>query len=293
MSSRYEAEPSATWNGWGVVVCVASFGLGIVAASDNGPTVMQPSELRVCADPNNLPFSNRAGQGFENQIAELIARDLGVTLSYTWMPERTGFLRNTLDAGRCDVVTGVPSGDSRLLTTSPYYRSTYVFVQRADRGPPIRSFSDPRLTHFRIGIHVIGDDYNSLPPGVALAKRGLERQVSGFSLYGDYSSPSPPHELIQAVADSQIDLAIVWGPLAGYFGRLSGKPLAITPVPASEGGGAARFTYDIAMGVRRGDSALRHTLDVALAQRRTEIAAILARYGVPVVVADQELATRR
>lgn len=293
MSSRYEAEPSVSWSGWGVAVCVASFSLGIVAAADNGPTVMQPGELRVCADPNNLPFSNQAGQGFENQIAELIARDLGVTLSYTWMPERTGFLRNTLEAGRCDVVIGVPSADSRLLTTSPYYRSTYVFVQRADQGPPIRSFSDPRLKQLRIGIHVIGDDYNSLPPGVALARRGLERQISGFSLYGDYSRPSPPHELIQAVTDGQIDLAIAWGPLAGYFARLSAKPLSVTPVPATEGGGAAQFTYDIAMGVRRNDSAFRHTLDVALAERRTEIAAILARYGVPVVAAGQEFATWR
>jgi mxaJ protein len=293
MSSRYESEPSVVWNGWGFAVCVASFSLGIVAAADNGPTVMEPGEFRVCADPNNLPFSNRAGQGFENQIAELIARDLGLTLSYTWMPERNGFLRNTLDSGRCDVVTGITSGDSRLLTTSPYYRSTYVFVQRADQGPVIRSFSDPRLKQLRIGIHVIGDDYNSLPPGVALAKRGLEHQVSGFSLYGNYAEPSPPHQLIQAVADGQIDLAIAWGPLAGYFAKMSGKPLIITPVPASEGGGAARFTYDIAMGVRRGDSALRHTLDIALAERHTEIAAILARYGVPVAVADQELANRR
>ena len=264
----------------------------MVAASDNGPSIPQAPELRVCADPDDLPFSNAAAQGFENEIVEMIARDLGVVLSYAWMPEQNDLLHNTLDTGRCDVVLGVSSGDSQVLTTRPYYRSTYVFVQRADRGTPVRSLSDPRLERLRIGIQEIGGDYNSLPPGVALARRGLEQQISAFTLYGEDAPVSSSHDLIQAVADGRIDLAIAWGPLAGYFARVSGKLLEITPVPTSEGSGATQFAYDIAMGVRRDDSALRYTLDDALSRRHTEIAAILARYGVPIVPPDPKLVSR-
>jgi mxaJ protein len=281
MLSRLESEPSVVWNGMGIAVCLAAFGLGIVAASDHGPILPKTPELRICADPNNLPFSNRAAQGFENEIAELIAQDLGVALSYTWIPERNSFFRNTLDDGRCDVVLGVPSSGSRLLTTQPYYRSTYVFVQRASLTDPIRSLSDPRLGQLRIGINMRGDEFNSLPPGIALVSRGLDDRMS------------PPHEQIQAVADGRIDLAIDRGPLAGYFARISSQPLALTPVPSGKGAAAAQLTYDIAMGVRRNDSALRHALDGALSRRHTEIAAILAQYGVPVVTADPELANRR
>jgi len=269
MLSRPESKPSDVWNGWRIAVCLAAFGLGTVAASENGPLWPPTPELRICADPNNLPFSNRAAQGFENEIAELIAQDLGVALSYTWIPERNSLLRTTLNDGRCDVVLGVTSSDSRMLTTQPYYRATYVFVQRASLTDPIRSLSDPRLGQLRIGIHVIGDEFN-----------GLDDRRS-------------PHELIQAVADGRIDLAIAWGPLAAYFARISGKPLALTPVPAGQGAAAGQLSYDIAMGVRRNDSALRNALDGALSRRHTEIAAILAQYGVPVVAADPELASRR
>jgi ABC-type amino acid transport substrate-binding protein len=177
------------------------------------------------------------------------------------------------------VVLGVSSSDSHLLTTRPYYRSSYVFVQRADRGTPVRSLEDPRLEQLRVGIQEIGGDY--IPPAVALARRGFQRQIS--------VSESSSHDLIQAVADGRIDLAIAWGPLA----KVNGTPLTITPVPVSDTTGSARFAYDIAMGVGRNDSALRYALDQALLQRHTEIAAILARYGVPIVSPDPELATRK
>jgi mxaJ protein len=237
-------------------------------------------ELRVCADPNNLPFSDRRATGFDDRIATLLAGALGARVTYTWQPERRGFLRETLNAGRCDLVLGVPARDDRVLTTRPYYRSGYVFVQR--RGArPIRSFDDPRLRSLRVGIHVIGDDYNSLPPGVALARRGIVRNVVGYSIYGNYAREAPPADLIRAVANGEVDVAVAWGPLAGYFARRSGRPLELSPVPPDSVNRAATFVYDIAAGVRRGDTALRSAIDGALARRAGEVRAILAQYGVP------------
>ncbi len=246
-------------------------------------SALAAGDLRVCADPNNLPFTDKAGAGFDNAIAELVARELGARVSYVWHPERHGFLRETLNAGRCDVVLGVPAATGQLLTTRPYYRSGYVFVQRrGDRhGAPVRSFDDPRLARLRVGIHVIGDDYNSLPPGVALARRGIVKNVVGYSIYGNYDRPSPPADLIRAVERGDVDVAIAWGPLAGYFAKRSTVPLALTPVPAGGAGGAAQFVYDIAAGVRRGDTAMRARVDGALARRHAQVEAILAQYGVP------------
>jgi hypothetical protein len=135
----------------------------------------------VCADPNNLPFSDRSGAGFENRIADVLAHALEVPVRYTWWAQRRGFIRSTLNAGQCDVVIGIAAGDDQVATTRPYYRSTYVFVTRRSMRPAVVSFDDPRLRNMRIGIHVIGADYNSLPPGVALARRGLVRNVVGYS----------------------------------------------------------------------------------------------------------------
>jgi quinoprotein dehydrogenase-associated probable ABC transporter substrate-binding protein len=186
-------------------------------ARPNGRVALTPLALRVCADPNNLPFSNEAQQGFENRIATLIATDLGVPLRYTWWPERRGFVRNTLKARLCDVVMEVPAAYELTERTAPYYRSTYVFVTRADRHLTIRSFDDPALRHLRIGIHMMGDDYANSPAAIALARRGLAGQVVPFMIYGDYSKPDPPAEIIRAVANDSIDVAVAWGPLAGYF----------------------------------------------------------------------------
>src|SRR5690242_9292188 len=115
--------------------------------------------LRVCADPNNLPFSNQQQEGFENKIADLIAREMNATVDYTWWAQRRGFIRNTLEAGQCDVVMGLPLGFEMAATTSPYYRSTYVFVYKKDRGLNLQSFDDPALRHLRIGVQLIGDDF--------------------------------------------------------------------------------------------------------------------------------------
>jgi quinoprotein dehydrogenase-associated probable ABC transporter substrate-binding protein len=260
-----------------VALCAAALPL----ARATVPPPERPA-LRVCADPNNLPFSNRRGEGFENRIAELLARDMGLPLEYTWWPQRRGFIRNTLNAGRCDLVTGVPAGFDPVRTTRPYYRSTYVFVTRRDRGLRIRSLDDPVLHRVKVGIHLIGDDYANPPPAEALARRGIIRNVVGYSIYGDYSRPDPPADLVRAVAKGDVDVAIVWGPLAGYFARHVSTPLDLTPVkPAVDG--ALPFVFEIAMGVRRGDSAAAARLERELARRRPEIRKILRAYGVPVV----------
>jgi mxaJ protein len=237
--------------------------------------------LRVCADPNNLPFSNERGEGFENKIAELVARELHATLEYTWWAQRRGFVRNTLAAGACDVLISVPEGFERALTTTPYYRSTYVFVSPKAKRYALRSFDDPRLRRLRIGVQMVGDDYANTPPAHALARRGIVRNVAGYTLYGDYRQPDPPARIIDAVARGEVDVAVVWGPLAGYFARRSRVPLEVTPVSPRVDPPRLPLTFAIAMGVRQGNVALRDSLQLVLDRRGAEIGRILDDYGVP------------
>jgi quinoprotein dehydrogenase-associated probable ABC transporter substrate-binding protein len=240
-------------------------------------------ELKVCADPNNLPFSKRQGEGFENKIASVIGADLGLPVRYTWWPQRRGFLRNTLNFGRCDVVLGVPAGFAAVLATRPYYRSTYVFVTRRDRGLHIRSLDDSVLHSLRIGIQVEGDDHQSSPAAQALARRGLAANVVGYSPYGDYAKPNPPADLIDAVADRSVDLGIARGPLAGYLADRSPIPLKLTPVTPEIDPPATQFAFDIVAGVRRGDASMRDRVQGALDRHGTEIRDILESYGVPLL----------
>ena len=242
--------------------------------------------LRVCADPNNLPFSNERGEGFENRIAELVARELHATLEYTWWAQRRGFVRNTLAAGACDVLMGVPEGFERALTTAPYYRSTYVFVSPKAKRYALRSFDDPRLRQLRIGVQMVGDDYANTPPAHALARRGIVRNVAGYTLYGDYREPHPPARIIDAVARGEVDVAVVWGPLAGYFARRARVPLEVTPVSPRVDPPRLPLTFAIAMGVRQGNVALRDSLQLVLDRRGAEIRRILDDYGVPRVDAS-------
>jgi mxaJ protein len=241
----------------------------------------QTAELRVCADPNNLPFSNEREQGFENRLARLIARDLDRKLSYVWWPQRRGFIRNTLQAKRCDVVMGIPSSFELARPTRAYYRSSYVFISRRDRRLTVRSFDDPALKQLRIGLHVIGDDYANVPPAQALAKRGITRNITGYSVYGDYSKENPPAALIDAVARGEIDVAIAWGPLAGYFAKRASTPLKIVLVSPEVDPPSLPFAFDICMGVRKEDKALSDELDAVLERRKKEIDRLLRDYGVP------------
>lgn len=240
-----------------------------------------PRVLRVCADPNNLPFSNMREEGLENRLARVLADDLHATVRYTWWAQRRGFVRHTLGAGACDVIMGVPAGFDPVLTTRPYYRSSYAFVTRADRHLPITSFDDPRLRRLRIGVHVIGDDYANPPPAHALASRGLITNVVGYSLYGDYAQPDPPARLLDAVARGDIDVALAWGPLAGAYRRHAPTPLTVTAVEAPRDLASLPFTYAIAIGVRRADKGLRDQLDAALERRAADVTRLLDEFGIP------------
>ncbi len=248
-------------------------------------------ELRVCSDPNNLPFSNQRGEGFENRLAQLLASELNATVSYTWWPQRRGFISNTLAAGKCDVIMGITHGAERVLTTRPYYRSSYVFVYRKDRHLTVRSLDDPALRTLRIGVQLVGDDYANTPPVHALSRRGIVRNLVGYSVLGDYSQPNPPARVIDAVVAGDVDLAIAWGPLAGYFAKHSDTELEIVPVAPAEDPPKLRFVFDISLAVRPSDRALQHELERVLERRADEIDGILADYGVP-RVADTARAAR-
>jgi mxaJ protein len=249
--------------------------------------------LRVCADPNNLPFSNERGEGFENRLAELVASELGASVQYTWWAQRRGFVRNTLSAGDCDVIMGVPRDLDSVLTTSPYYRSSYAFVYRGDGHARYSSFDDPALRTARIGVHLIGDDFANTPPAHALGRRGIVANVTGYTIYGDYNEANPPARIIDAVARGDIDVAIVWGPLAGYFASRAAVPLAVTPVEEPSDAGTLPFAFDISFGVKRGNEALRAELERVLASARARIDAVLADYGVPRIESAASAASDR
>ena len=271
------------------VVLAAALGatMWLVGSPERAPAaaVRPPEALRVCADPNNLPFSNERGEGFENVLAELVARDLGRQVEYTWWPQRRGFIRTTLRAGVCDLVMGVPEQFELALTTQPYYRSTYVTVTRRERGLQVASMDDPRLRTLSIGIHLIGDDYANVPPGDALIARGIVRNVRGYSLYGDYSRPNPPADLIDAVARGEVDIAIAWGPLAGFFASRAARPLQVQALTPD---GRVPFTFAISMGVRRGEQRMRDRLNEVLDRRKGDIDAVLDRFDVPRVAMSAE-----
>lgn len=264
-------------------MCSRFLSLALVAVAACGParaaTTMR--ELRVCADPNNLPFSNQQQQGFENKIAELVARDLNAKLTYVWYAQRRGFARNTLNAHKCDLLVGIPSSFDRVSTTVPYYRSTYVFVTRRDSHVKLASFDDPVLKSLRIGVQMVGDDFMNTPPAHALATRHIIQNVKGFSVYGDYGQPNPPARVIDALANDDIDVAIAWGPLAGYFASREPVALDLTPVSPQIDLPFLPFVFDISMGVRRGQESLRDQLNTIISRRRSEIDRILDSYGVP------------
>jgi mxaJ protein len=239
--------------------------------------------LRVCADPNNLPYSNQAREGFENRLAELLAADRGERLQYEWRAQRRGFIRQTLGAHACDVVMGVPAAFEPALTTRPYYRSSYVFVARRERHLGLASLDDPRLKALRIGVQMIGDDFSNSPPAHALSRRGMVQNVVGYSVFGDYAQPSPLRTIVDAVDRGDVDAAIVWGPAAGYFAR--GKAMELTPVSPRQDSPSLPFVFDIAMGVNRDNAALRDELDDFIVRRRADIDRVLDEYHVPRVEA--------
>ena len=232
-------------------------------------------ELRVCGDPDNLPFSNKKLEGFENKIAEVIAKEMGVPLTYYWRPHQRGLIRGTLRAGQCDVFISIPEGWDPVLWTKPYYRSGYVLVYPKARGFQIKSLDDPVLERLKIGVYV-----NS-PPAEALAEKGIMKNVVGYNLLYDHKQDRPG-KIIEDLIAGEIDVAAVWGPVAGYFvKKLNASFLEVAPL--LDGGPATPFTFEFSMGVREGDKALKADLEQAISKRQAEIRKILEDYGVPLL----------
>jgi len=238
--------------------------------------------LTVCADPNNLPFSNRAGEGFENKLAELIARELHARLDYVWWAQRRGYVRNTLNERKCDFWPGVASGLEMLATSRPYYRSTYVFVTRERDSLGGLTLDDPRLRKLKIGVQLVGDDANNTPPAHALSARGMVDNVHGYMLYGDYGRPNPPAAILDAVERGDVDVALVWGPLAGYFAPQSTIPLRLEPVTPWFADQQWPMQFDISVGVRKDDQKLLKEIDRILIRRSADVRKLVETYRVPI-----------
>jgi mxaJ protein len=231
------------------------------------------SGFRVCADPDNLPFTNRRGEGFENKIAELLARSANQTLAYYWWPERRGFVNKTLNAWECDVIIGVPTHDGGVRTTRPYYCSRYVMVHRAAQGVTPSLLGGPEARSLRIGV------VERTPPLDMLLRRNLDPVVY-FTNY-DYVNNSPG-QIVTDVATGKIDVALVWGPVGGYFARRQAVPLqTVTLEDPSEP--PARLAFPISFGVRSGDKERSARVERLMRERASEIQAILSDGGVPLV----------
>ena len=231
------------------------------------------AELRVCADPDAMPSSNRRQQGYDNKVAEVLGRDLHATVVYHWQRNGRGFVRDILNKGACDIVLGVPTAVHAMLTTQPYYRSTYVFVTRRDRKLDLHTFQDEQLRNLKIGVQMLEEEY--APPGQALGRHGLVRNIVG------YDTTDSPASIINAVYRKQVDTAIVWGPLAGYFAKQHPGRLEITPTPPADP--PVPMAFSISLGVSKKHPELRDRLNAAIQRRQREINRILRAYGVPLL----------
>ena len=266
---------------------VRSFQLAALLVVLAGPVAAQTgeivdrSELKVCADPNNLPFSDEKKEGFENKIAELIGAELGLTVDYAWFPQVTGFVRNTLRAHLCDLVTGTVAGDEVMQTTNPYYFTTYVMFYRSDKGLALDGPQDPRLADLRLGV-VAGT-----PPTDLLVRHDLMSHTRPYALMVDTRAESPTHQMVQDVLDGTIDVGFLWGPIAAYYRKRDNLPLTLMPLKDEPG--AARMEYHIAMGVRANEPEWRRRINSAILKRQPEITAILRDYGVPLLNEQGEL----
>ena len=244
-----------------------------------GSVSVAAAPLRVCADPNNLPFSNAAGEGFENKIASLVARNLDRPLQFVWRAQRRGFLREGLNAGECDLVIAIPLGVGGVRSTRPYYRSAYAFVTRPGE-PTAASIDDASLATRTIGVQLIGDDASNSPPAYLLARRGVVTNVRGYSVFGDYGKPDPARRIVDAVAHREIDVAAVWGPIAGFFASQE-RPKLVVTIIAQPNNTPIPLSFDIAMAVRKQDAELAAAVNQAIDEVGPQIRKILAEYHVP------------
>lgn len=239
-----------------------------------------PREFAACIEPDNMPFANRAGKGFEPEIAALLARRLDANLVLVPVAQSThGYVRATLGRGRCDAIMGVPSVAEGITPTKPYYATGWVFVTRGDRALHVQSFDDPLLRRMRIGVPAVGEGYDT-PPLAALGKRGISANLRLYPISGLGESEPTPAQMIDDLASGKIDLAIMWGPGAGYFAAAASTPMDIRPTPSSDGPDLP-MTMPIAIGVRHGNTELRDLLNRILAEQKPQIDHILASYHVP------------
>ena len=250
-----------------------------VARAQLRPGLQKPGVIRVCADPDNMPLSNQKGEGFEQKIAELVAKEWNAKIEYAWWPVRRGFFARALNGRYCDVAIQAPAGFDMAAVTRPYFRSGYVFVTRKDSGLDIKSLADPRLKKLKIGVNLLNSDAENTPPAMVLSRYGVVGNLTGFSTF--YTDTERPEDIVNAVAKKDIDVAIVWGPIAGYFVKRSPVPLSLVPLAERDSLSDFPFRFDIGMGVRRRERVLRDSLQTVLDRKAPEIQAILREYGVP------------
>ncbi len=255
--------------------CALALTCGGTGALGQTGELVDQDMLRVCADPHNLPFSNEAGEGFENKIAELLAKDLGRQITYTWYPQSVGFVRNTLGAHACDVVIGTVSAGELMQNTNPYYRSSYALVQRADAKIKAEALTDPKLADLRIGAVA------RTPPIDILARQSLLKNVTPYALVVDTRYDSPGRDMVEDVAAGKIDVGVLWGPIAGYWAKQASVPLEVLPLGGESAG--ARLDFRIAMGLRRNEPEWKRVLNDFIAKHKAEIQAVLLEYGAPLL----------
>ncbi|NNG05903.1 MAG: quinoprotein dehydrogenase-associated putative ABC transporter substrate-binding protein [Inquilinus sp.] len=269
--------PSKKWPAVGVGgVWLAGF-LLVVAGLAGGAVAQEVStrtELRVCADPNLPPYSTEALDGFENRLAEMIADELGIPVVYTWWPQTIGFVRNTLAARRCDLVMGTASGEELMQNTNAYYRSTYAMVYRADQDVQPETLADPYWLGKRIGVVA------QTPPANLLSFYGLSN-IEPYQLNIDTRADQPARRAVEDVASGATDMALIWGPIAGYFAKRQDVPLVVVPLLSDPG--PARLQYRITMGIRGDEPDWRHWLNGFIRDHQDEINRLLASYEVPLL----------
>jgi len=238
--------------------------------------LVDPKVLRVCADPRNLPFSNEKGEGFENKLAELFAEKLQKKLDYTFFPQATGFVRMTLSAHRCDVIMGFPQGDELVQGTNPYYRTAYALVAKPGSGlEDVASLGDERLKGKHLGI-IAGT-----PPATNMAVNGLMANAKPYPLMIDTRYDSSAGAMMKDLASGEIDAAILWGPMAGYYAKQANPPLHVTPLVNEKSG--PKLVYRIGLGVRSADQNWKRLLNRLIQENQPAINKILLDFGVPLL----------
>lgn len=246
-----------------------------VAWAQTRPDLVSTDRLRVCADPADMPFSNKAKEGFENKIAALVADELKLPLHFYFMPQGPGFVRNTLGTTLCDVIMGYASGSDIVDHTNAYYASTYVLVTK--KGGPldgIDRLEDPRLKEAKLGIMA------GTPPADHFMELGLTPKAKTYPLLVDRRYASPAEDAMHDVESGLIDGVVLWGPIAGYYAKMQSPPLSMTPLIEDK---RPKLDYRIAFGIRRGEAEWKHRLNDVIRKRQKDIDAILQSYGVPLM----------